>query len=47
MRPEQDRNWKPPVGANDAGTYLPTNNTLAATWNRGLGHEIGYIRGKD
>ena len=31
VRPEQGRNWKPPVDANDASTYLPTNNTLAST----------------
>lgn len=47
VRPEQGRNWKPPVGANDAGTYLPTNNTLAATWNRGLGYAFGTVLGSE
>ncbi|GAA4498111.1 glycoside hydrolase family 3 C-terminal domain-containing protein [Hymenobacter ginsengisoli] len=47
VRPEQGRNWKPPVGANDAGTYLPTNNTLAATWNPALGHAYGTVLGSE
>jgi beta-glucosidase len=45
VRPEQGRNWKPPVGANDASTYLPTNNTLAATWNPALGYAYGMVLG--
>ncbi len=47
VRPEQGRNWKPPVGADDAGTYMPTNNTLAATWNRQLGYAFGTVLGSE
>jgi beta-glucosidase len=47
VRPEQGRNWKPPVGANDAGTYLPSNNTLASTWNRQLGYATGTVLGSE
>jgi len=47
VRPEQGRNWKPPVGANDAGTYMPTNNTLAATWNPALGYAYGTVLGSE
>jgi len=47
VRPEQGRNWKPPVGANDAGTYMPTNNTLASTWNPELGYAYGTVLGSE
>jgi beta-glucosidase len=47
VRPEQGRNWKPPVGANDAGTYMPTNNTLASTWNPALGYAYGTVLGSE
>ena len=47
VRPEQGRNWKPPVGADDASTYLPTNNTLAATWNPALGYAYGTVLGSE
>ncbi len=47
VRPEQGRNWKPPVGANDAGTALPTNNALASTWNRQLTHAYGTVLGSE
>jgi len=47
VRPEQGRNWKPPVGAADAGTYMPTNNTLAATWNPALGYAYGTVLGSE
>ncbi len=47
VRPEQGRNWKPPVGADDASTYLPTNNTLASTWNRQLGYAYGTVLGSE
>ena len=47
VRPEQGRNWKPPVGADDAGTYLPTNNTLASTWNPALGLAYGTVLGSE
>ncbi|MDO7886453.1 glycoside hydrolase family 3 C-terminal domain-containing protein [Hymenobacter cheonanensis] len=47
VRPEQGRNWKPPVGADDAGSYMPTNNTLASTWNPALGHAYGTVLGSE
>jgi beta-glucosidase len=47
VRPEQGRNWKPPVGADDAGTYMPTNNTLASTWNPALGYAFGTVLGSE
>jgi beta-glucosidase len=47
VRPEQGRNWKPPVGADDAGTHLPTNNTLASTWNPALGYAYGTVLGSE
>ena len=47
VRPEQGRNWKAPVGAQDAGTYLPNNNTLAATWNPALGYAYGTVLGSE
>ncbi|MGI4875438.1 MAG: glycoside hydrolase family 3 C-terminal domain-containing protein [Janthinobacterium lividum] len=47
VRPEQGRNWKGVKGANDAGTYLPTNNTLAATWNPNLGYAYGTVLGSE
>jgi beta-glucosidase len=47
VRPEQGRNWKPPVDANDASTYLPTNNTLASTWNPALGYAYGTVLGSE
>ena len=47
VRPEQGRNWKPPVDADDAGTYLPTNNTLASTWNPDLGYAYGTVLGSE
>ncbi|WP_082773785.1 glycoside hydrolase family 3 C-terminal domain-containing protein [Hymenobacter sp. PAMC 26628] len=47
VRPEQGRNWEPPVGANDASSYLPTNNTLAATWNPALGYAYGTVLGSE
>ncbi len=48
VRPEQGRNWKAPADSpNDAGTYLPTNNTLAATWNPTLGYAYGAVLGSE
>lgn len=47
VRPEQGRNWKPPVGANDAGTYLPNNNLLASTWNPAMGYAYGTVLGSE
>ena len=47
VRPEQGRDWKGVKNANDAGTYLPTNNTLAATWNPELGYAYGTVLGSE
>ncbi|GGF04130.1 glycoside hydrolase family 3 C-terminal domain-containing protein [Hymenobacter cavernae] len=47
VRPEQGRDWKGVKGANDAGTYLPTNNTLASTWNPDLGYAYGTVLGSE
>ena len=47
VRPEQGRNWKAPVGAQDAGTYMPNNNTLASTWNPALGYAYGTVLGSE
>ena len=47
VRPEQGRDWKGVKNANDAGTYLPTNNTLAATWNPALGYAYGAVLGSE
>jgi beta-glucosidase len=47
VRPEQGRDWKGVKNANDAGTYLPTNNTLAATWNPDLGYAYGTVLGSE
>ncbi|SFQ64747.1 glycoside hydrolase family 3 C-terminal domain-containing protein [Hymenobacter arizonensis] len=47
VRPEQGRNWRPPVGANDAGTYMPSSNVLASSWNPELGYEFGSVLGRE
>jgi len=47
VRPEQGRDWKAVDDARNAGTYLPTNNTLAATWNRELGYAYGSVLGSE
>ena len=47
VRPEQGRDWKGVKNADDAGTYLPTNNTLAATWNPALGYAYGTVLGSE
>jgi beta-glucosidase len=47
VRPEQGRDWKGVKGANDAGTYMPTNNTLASTWNPTLGYAYGTVLGSE
>ncbi|WP_310391826.1 glycoside hydrolase family 3 C-terminal domain-containing protein [Hymenobacter sp.] len=44
---EQGRDWKPVLNVDDAGTYLPTNNTLAATWNPALGYAYGAVLGRE
>jgi len=47
VRPEQGRDWKPVNDPKNAGTYLPTNNTLAATWNPALGYAYGAVLGSE
>ncbi|WP_082115864.1 glycoside hydrolase family 3 C-terminal domain-containing protein [Hymenobacter terrenus] len=47
VRPEQGRDWKPVDNPNNAGTYLPTNNTLASTWNPALGYAYGTVLGSE
>jgi beta-glucosidase len=47
VRPEQGRDWKGVKDANDAGTYMPTNNALASTWNPELGYAFGAVLGSE
>jgi beta-glucosidase len=47
VRVEHGRGWTVIPDANDAGTYLPTGNTLAATWNPKLGYEYGAVLGSE
>jgi beta-glucosidase len=47
VRPEQGRDWKPVDRPDNAGTYLPTNNTLASTWNPELGYAYGAVLGQE
>ncbi|MBD2723136.1 glycoside hydrolase family 3 C-terminal domain-containing protein [Hymenobacter sp. BT189] len=47
VRPEQGRDWKAVPDPNNAGTYMPTNNTLAATWNPELGYAYGAVLGQE
>ena len=47
VRPEQGRDWKALDDPNNAGTYLPTNNTLASTWNPALGYAYGTVLGSE
>ncbi|AWM32411.1 glycoside hydrolase family 3 C-terminal domain-containing protein [Hymenobacter nivis] len=47
VRPEQGRDWKAVDAPDNAGTYLPTNNTLAATWNPALGYAYGTVLGSE
>jgi beta-glucosidase len=47
VRFEHGRGWTAQQGANDAGTYLPTNNTLASTWNPALGYAYGAVLGSE
>lgn len=47
VRMELNKNWEPLNNQNDSGTYLPTCNTLAATWNPGLGFEFGKVLGEE
>ncbi|MBC8988288.1 glycoside hydrolase family 3 C-terminal domain-containing protein [Pedobacter sp. N36a] len=48
VRPEHGRDWNMSNDhVNDAGTYLPTGNALAATWNPKLGYEFGSVLGSE
>ena len=47
VRPEQGRDWKAVDDPHNAGTYLPTNNTLAATWSPALGYAYGAVLGSE
>jgi beta-glucosidase len=47
VRFEHGRGWTPQKGVDDAGTYLPTNNTLASTWNPALGYAYGAVLGSE
>ncbi len=47
VRPEHGRDWVLDEGVDDAGTYLPTGNTLAATWNPTLGYAYGSVLGSE
>lgn len=47
VRPEHGRDWVLDEGVEDAGTYLPTGNTLAATWNPSLGYRYGAVLGSE
>lgn len=47
VRVEHGRGWDVVPNADDAGTYLPTGNTLAATWNPQLGVAFGSVLGSE
>ncbi|WP_206025954.1 glycoside hydrolase family 3 C-terminal domain-containing protein [Hymenobacter metallicola] len=47
VRFEHGRGWTAQQGVDDAGTYLPTNNTLASTWNPALGYAYGSVLGAE
>jgi beta-glucosidase len=47
VRFEHGRGWTAQQGVDDAGTYLPTNNTLASTWNPALGYAYGAVLGRE
>ncbi|RYE08428.1 MAG: glycosyl hydrolase [Sphingobacteriaceae bacterium] len=47
VRLEFGRDWVPDQNVNDSGTYLPTGNTLAATWNPALGFAFGSVLGSE
>jgi len=47
VRPEHGRDWEKDENVNDSGTYLPTGNTLAATWNPALGYQYGAVLGSE
>jgi beta-glucosidase len=47
VRYEHGRGWSMIPDVEDAGTYLPTGNTLAATWNPQLGYSFGAVLGSE
>lgn len=47
VRVEHGRGWTELKNVDDAGTYLPTGNTLAATWNPALGFAFGSVLGSE
>jgi beta-glucosidase len=47
VRLEHGRGWDHIPNVDDAGTYLPTGNTLAATWNPKLGYAFGSVLGSE
>ncbi|MFD2787600.1 glycoside hydrolase family 3 C-terminal domain-containing protein [Hymenobacter rubripertinctus] len=47
VRVEHGRDWEVDKDVNDAGTYLPTGNTLASTWNPELGYAFGTVLGSE
>jgi beta-glucosidase len=47
VRYEHGRVWKMQKNVNDSGTYLPTGNALAATWNPELGYAFGSVLGSE
>lgn len=47
VRIEHGRDWTPDKNVFDSGTYLPTGNTLAATWNPQLGFAYGKVLGSE
>jgi beta-glucosidase len=47
VRFEHGRGWTAIPDVEDSGTYLPTGNTLAATWNPALGYAFGSVLGSE
>ncbi len=47
VRPEHGRDWELDNNIVDSGTYLPTGNCLAATWNPKLGLAYGAVLGSE
>ena len=47
VRVEHGRGWDIVKNVEDAGTYLPTGNTLASTWNLELGYAFGTVLGSE
>jgi beta-glucosidase len=47
VRYEHGRGWGMIPNIEDSGTYLPTGNALAATWNSQLGYSFGAVLGSE